>query len=242
MHQNKLAIVTGASRGIGKAAAINFARLGYDVALLAKDKTLLQKLGTELTHEYKVKTGIFKVDVSKKEEVDNCIKHILQHHSTIDIVFNNAGILATGLLDIDDKDIIKQIETNLLGAYYVIKAVASHMKQQRFGYIFNVASRSGKVAIPKFGAYSATKYALVGINEALYAEMMPYNVKVTALCPSVVHTDLSKDFNIPHEEKIQVDDVINAVNYLLKLSPSALVKELDIECKYVILNPYEASK
>jgi 3-oxoacyl-[acyl-carrier protein] reductase len=242
MHNNKLAIVTGASRGIGKAAAINFARLGYDVALLAKNKSLLQKLSTELTNTYNVKTGVFNVDVSDKEEVNACISHILQHHSRIDIVFNNAGVLATGLLDIDDKDIIKQIETNLLGAYYVLKAVVPQMKQQRFGYIFNVASRSGKVAIPKFGAYSATKYALVGINEALYAEMMPYNVKVTALCPSVVDTDLSKDFNIPNEEKIQVDDIVNTVNYLLTLSPSAWIKELDIECKYVILNPYDASQ
>ena len=242
MHNNKLAIVTGASRGIGRGAAINFARLGYDVALLAKNKSLLQKLAAEITHQYNVNIGVFSLDISNKKEVDSCIAHILQHHSHIDIVFNNAGVLATGLLDIDDKDLIRQIETNLLGAYYVLKAVAPQMKQQRFGYIFNIASRSGKVAIPKFGAYSATKYALVGLNEALYAEMMPFNVKVTALCPSVVNTDLSKDFNIPDEEKIQVDDIINTVNYLLTLSPSAWVKELDIECKYVILNPYDASR
>lgn len=243
MRNNKLAIVTGASRGIGRGAAINFASLGYDVALIAKNKHPLEKFAAELAEKYNIKTGAFCVDVSNKKAVNDCMQHIMQHHNTIDVVFNNAGILSTGLLeDIDDQDIIRQIETNLLGAYHVIKAVAPPMKKQRFGYIFNVASRSGKVAIPKFGAYSATKYALVGINEALYEEMMPYNVKVTALCPSVIDTDLSRNFNIPNEEKITVDDIVKSVNYLLSLGQNAWIKELDIECRYVILNPYDSSR
>lgn len=242
MKNNKLAIVTGASRGIGRGAAINFARLGYDVAIIATNNSLLTELAAELTNKYKVKIGVFAIDVSKQEEVNACISYILQHHSRIDVVFNNAGILTTGLFELTEQEVINQIETNVLGAYYVLKAVVPKMKQQGFGYIFNVASKSGKAAIPKFGAYSATKYALVGINEALYAEMMPYNVKVTALCPSVVHTELSKNFNIPDEEKIEIADIINTVNYLLTLSSNAWVKELAIECKYVVLKPYESSR
>ena len=215
MLSNKLAIITGASRGIGKAAAINFASLGYDVALLAKNENLLQTVAAEIKEKYKVKIGVFNVDVSKPKEIDACIGYILKHHDSIDILFNNAGVLTTGLLEITNEDIIKQIETNILGAYYMLKAVAPKMKQQQAGYIFNVASRSGKVAIPKFGAYSATKYALVGINEALYEEMMPYNVKVTALCPSVVDTDLTKDFNILYNMAEDVSKMIQGfINYL----------------------------
>ncbi len=241
MLQNKLAIITGASRGVGKAAAINFAKLGFDVALLAKNKDLLQTTAKEIKAKYQVNAGVFSIDISNQKEVKNCINYILEHHHSIDILFNNAGILAPGLLDITEENIINQIETNILGTYYMLKAIAPKMKQQQSGYIFNMSSRSGKVAIPQFGAYSATKFAILGINEALYEEMMPYNVKVTALCPSVIHTDMSKDFNIPHEEKIQVDDIINTINYLLTLSPGALVKEIDIECKYVILNPHESA-
>ena len=242
MQQNKLAIVTGASRGIGKAAAINFAKLGYDVAILARNKSLLQQLEEEIKEQYKVNAKAFIVDVKKQEEINNCIAYILEHHTTIDILFNNAGVLATGLLDITTKDILEQIKTNLLGAYHMLRAIAPQMKQQHSGYIFNVSSRSGKSAIPKFGAYSATKFGLLGINEALYQEMMPYNVKVTALCPSVIDTELTKSFNIPNEEKIEVDDIINTVNYLLTLSHNACIKELSIECKYVVLNPYQSSR
>lgn len=242
MRHNKLAIVTGASRGVGKAAAFNFARLGYDVALIAKNETLLNTVAEQIKTQYQVNTHIFCVDISKQNEVNNCIDNILQHHNSIDILFNNAGILTTGLFNIAEQDFIDQIETNILGSYYMLRAVVPTMKQQRNGYIFTMASRSGKVAIPKFGTYSATKYALIGINEALYEEMMPYNVKVTALCPSVINTDMSREFNIPDEEKIQVEDIINSVNYLLTLSASAWVKELDIECKYVILKPYDSSR
>lgn len=240
MRHNKLAVITGASKGIGKAAALNFAHLGYDVALLANDHDSLQATANEIKAKYQVNIGVFVVDVSKLEEVNNCIEHIIEHHYRIDILFNNAGILTTGLLETSEQDFIDQIETNILGSYHMMKAVAPKMKQQQSGYIFNTASKSGKVAMPKFGTYAATKFAIIGLNEALYEEMLPYNVKVTALCPSVVNTDLSKTFNIPDEEKIQVEDIVHTINYLLALGPSACVKEIEIECKHVMLHPAQS--
>ena len=80
------------------------------------------------------------------------------------------------------------------------------------------------------------------MNEALFAEMLAYNVKVTALCPSVIDTTMTKDFNILNEDKIEVQDIINTVNYLLSLSANACVKEVRIECKFVLLHPSQASK
>lgn len=229
MQNNPVAIVTGASRGIGKAVALNFAHLGYDLALIARDESLLHAVNSEIKDKYPVNTGVFALDVANKSSVDETIHRIITTHGRIDILFNNAGILCQGTSEIDPADFESMIQINLFGFFNFIHAVAPHMKKQRSGYIMNLASLAGKVALASTGGYAASKFAVVGLSEALFNEMLAYNVKVTAICPSVIATDMTEGIqNFPNEEKISVNDIVETVNFLLKLSPKAIIKDIDV--------------
>lgn len=232
---SKLAIVTGASRGIGKAAANYFASQGYDIALIATNEALLGQVSTEIKQAHSVNTGVFAIDVRDKTAIDACIQQIQQHHDSIDILFNCAGVLYRGSSDISPDDFDKMIDINIRGVYHMVHSVAPIMKQQRFGYIFNLASNSGKRPLAGVGAYCLSKFGVVGYSQSLSLELVKYNVKVTALCPSVIDTDMTKDFSdFPNSEKIQCQDIMTSIDYLLKLGPNAYVDEIVIKSSYLM--------
>ena len=111
------------------------------------------------------------------------------------------------------------------------------MKSQQSGYIFNVASRAGKIGFEQSGLYSSSKFALVGLSESIYRELSKFNIKVTALCPSFVNTEMAINASAPMEPKemIQVEDLSNTIKYLLKLSKNAYVRELWIDSRLAII-------
>jgi short-subunit dehydrogenase len=229
MSNNPVAIVTGASRGVGKAVALNFAKLGYDVALVARNEELLNAVSDEIKTNYKVNTGIFALDVSDKLKVDSAVKKIIDAHGHIDVLFNNAGILYSGTSELSPEEFNEMYQVNVMGMFNFIHATAPYFKKQKSGYIMNIASMAAKRALGGSGGYAASKSAMMGFNESLFNEMLEYDVKVTALCPSVIATDMTVNFeNFPNEEKIQVDDIVATVNFLLKLGPKATIKDIDI--------------
>lgn len=229
----KLAIVTGASRGIGKSAAAFFASLDYDVALIATNKALLKELSDNLEHQYQIKTGTFAIDVSHKTSVDQCIAQITREHSSIDVLFNSAGIYRLGTSDIAVEDYNRLIDTNVKGIYNTSHAIVPQMIKQQSGTIINLASNAGKHPFAHAGAYCMSKFAVLGYSKSLALELAKHNIKVTAICPSVVDTDMTKDFErIPQEEKIQCQDIIKTIEYLMGLSPQAYVDEITINLSY----------
>ncbi len=229
MSKNPVALITGASRGIGKAVAMNFAKLGYDVALIARNEKLLQDVSNEIKVTYKVNTGVFALDVADIDKVETAVNKIINAHGKIDVLFNNAGIVYLGTSEVNPDEFQRMLDVNVKGVYNFVHAVAPQMKKQRSGYIMNLSSMAGKRALEATGVYGLTKYAVCGFNEALFYEMLEYNVKVTALCPSVIATDMTSNMpNFPDEEKIQLEDIIETVNFLLKLGANALIKDIEI--------------
>lgn len=228
MQDKKTAIITGAASGIGLALARNFAAEGYRLFLL--DKHDIPKLEQTLDIEY------FKVDLTDFKQSSKIVNDILHKKVATDVLINNAGILLDGFLDISLEDIEKLIHTNTLAHFNITKQIAQHMKTQKQGYIFNIASRSGLDAKPSLGAYAISKFALVAFNEALYEEMVKFNVKVTALCPSVVNTNMAKDSPIPQQDRIPTQDIVNTINYLLKLSNNTWIREIYIDCQHSLVN------
>ncbi len=225
----KVALITGASQGIGACVAHRLANLGYDPALLSRNKEKLAKLQASIQSEMGNTVTIHPTDVSNINAVNQAIKEVIKQHQRIDVLFNNAGIAIAGTSEIAPADFEKLMQVNVLGAYYVLHAVIPQMKAQGSGYIFNLASRSGVSARPQVGAYGATKYALRGYNEALYKELAPLGIKVTALHPGWVNTEMTSDVNIPNEKKIQTKDIAELVEALLKLAPYTFIKEITIE-------------
>ncbi|QDP71966.1 SDR family oxidoreductase [Legionella israelensis] len=234
---NKLAIITGASRGIGKEATCYFARQGYDLALIARDEKQLDTLSKDLMQKHGVKASVYPLDVSDGQRVNEAVKNIAQHYSNIDVLFNSAGILLHGTSTIETEDFNRMLDVNLRGVYHFIHAVVPYMKKQRSGYIFNLASYAGKRPLARSGAYCMTKYGVLGYSQSLSLELLEFNIKVTALCPSVVNTDMTRHIpDFPDKEKILCEDIIHSIDYLLHLSANAYVDEITIKSTYLLKN------
>jgi 3-oxoacyl-[acyl-carrier protein] reductase len=221
----RTAFVTGASRGIGKAVALTLAEMGYRLALIATDKAKLEQVAHTLKDPL-----VFPLDVSHPDQVAEAVKKTYEKTSRIDLLFNGAGIVHYGTSELPQQDLQAMMQVNLMGAFHCIQQIAPYMKQQRSGYIFNVSSRAGKVGFATHGGYCASKFALIGLNEALFNELISYGVKVTALCPGWVDTDMAAKSPIVPADRIPVADIANTVRFLLSLSPQASVREILIEC------------
>ncbi|MDR3504157.1 MAG: SDR family NAD(P)-dependent oxidoreductase [Legionella sp.] len=228
MH-NKVAIVTGASRGVGKALAIYLAEMKYKVVLIARNETLLYQLNQQINNNNGV-SSFFSLDVSNSSQVKACIQNIINEYGRIDLLINNAAILKRGTTDLADEEIDVLLKINLNGAIYVAKYVAAQMKKQGGGYIMNISSLGGKVAASFSGIYAASKFGLSGFSEALSKEMSLYGVKVTNICPSMIATEMAEGRKFKLEQMIQLDDLTKTVGYLLSLSPNAIPTEILINC------------
>lgn len=228
----KVAFITGASRGIGKIVAEGLAHDGYHLALIATNKEKLVLLQRSLAVTYpEIKTIIFPLDVTDVKAVQDAVDKTIETLGSIDLLFNNAGINISGTSDLSHSDFNRLMEVNVKGAFNVIHAVVPGMKAAKKGYIFNLSSIAGKFGFAPAGGYCSTKFALLGFSEALFYELGPYNIKVTALCPSWVNTDMASHSSIPKTSMIQTDDILNAVRFVLTLSNGAGIKEMVIECR-----------
>ena len=225
----KIAIVTGASRGVGKELAIYLAASGYFVILLARDKKSLEAVCKGI-HAHGGRASFTSIDVSSSSQVQACIKQIIIEHGRIDLLLNNAAILKRGTTDLPDDEIEELLKINLNGAIYIAKHVATQMKQQREGYIINVSSLGGKVAASFAGVYAASKFGLSGFSEALTKEMSLYGVKVTNICPSMIATEMANGRKFKLDQMIQLKDITKTVDYLLSLSKNAIPTEILISC------------
>ena len=227
--KEKIAIVTGASRGIGKAVAEFLASKNYFVILIARNKELLEKNCAQIISAGG-KATYYALDITDINKIKNCIQKIITDHQQINLLFNNAGIAKVGTVTITDQEILETLDTNLKGALFFAKYVALQMKEQRSGYIINLSSLSGKISSSNLGAYNASKFGLNGFSEALSKEMSAYGVKITTICPGLVATDMTAGFNFDHNEMIQTSDICQTLDYLLRLSPTALPLEISLHC------------
>lgn len=233
-NNKKIAIVTGAASGIGKAVALMLAELDYSVALVSRQKEKL--IGVQKTIIGLKKTAdVFPLDIADATAVNNCVNTLINQYGKINVLFNNAGLFHAGTSELNNLELKNMLETNLLGAMYMGNQVAKHMKKQKYGYIFNVASVAGKRAIPFAGGYCASKFGLVGYSDALGEELLSYGVKVTTICPGIVNTpmvaDIVKAAKLLKDQLIQPSDIADAVKYLLSLKNPIIIKELIIDCK-----------
>lgn len=236
MPKNKVAVITGASKGIGKAIAIGLAQMHYQTVLIGRDQNDLKHVCSTIIENGGYKPVIFQLDITSSNKVKEKIALIVDQFKTIDVLVNNAGVYFDGSLDISKQDFEHQLATNLTAQHSVLKEVAPIMKAQNSGYIFNVASRAGKVGFAESGAYCASKFGLVGLSEALYRELNPLGIRVTALCPGWVNTKMAFEAGstLEEEQMIQPEDLFLTVKWLLSLSPGACVKEVVVETPYSI--------
>lgn len=192
----KTAIITGTNRGIGLETALAFARNGYKVFATMRNPekaaALLQKINAE-----SLPVTISAMDVDSDESVIRCIDGILKETGSIDVLVNNAGIERHGSIEeLPITDFKAVMETNYFGVLRCIKGVLPQMRQNQSGCIINIASVSGKISSSPLGAYSASKFALEAISEALAGEVKPFNIRVAIVEPGIINTDMAQHIKV----------------------------------------------
>ena len=236
--KDKVAFVTGGARGIGKATAIALAKEGVKVGLLARTEATLKEVATEI-EGLGVKVAYAAADVSSKEQVEAAIEALTKELGSADILINSAGIATFGTVSEMDPEEWKQIiDTNLMGTYYVTRAVLPQLIEKNGGDIINVSSTNGLNGAAISSAYSASKFAVIGFTESLAQEVRRNNIRVSALTPSTVATDLALDLSLIKENNdskfIQPEDIAEFIVDQLKINPRMYVKT----ASFIATNPF----
>ncbi len=189
---NKIALITGATSGIGEAVTKRLAETGFNVIITGRRNDRLTNLKKELE-----KTGIKVLslcfDIRQREEVEKAITNLPEEWKNIDILINNAG-LAAGLSPIQDGDFEdweRMIDTNVKGLLYMTKYVSTGMIERKKGHIVNIGSIAGKEVYPNGNVYCASKHAVDALTKSMRIDMLPYNIRVTQVCPGAVETEFS---------------------------------------------------
>jgi 3-oxoacyl-[acyl-carrier protein] reductase len=226
--QGQTAIVTGASRGIGKAIALTLAREGMNVVLAARTKSDLEKVAQEAQRSG-ARTHVVSTDVSRAQGVEALVNQTLDTFGRIDVLINNAGMGVFAPVDeLEIQDFDRMFSINMRGVFLCTRAVLPHMKKQNSGVIINISSLAGKNFFKGGAGYAASKWALNGFTKCLMLEAREYNIRVSVVCPGSVATDFSPHSGKDTSKILHAQDVADSVLGILTLPARALMSEIDL--------------
>lgn len=230
--QNKTALITGAGKGIGRAIAIALAKEGVHVGLVSRTATDLDSLSEQIAKEYGVKAVSAIADLSVQSEAEAAFASVSMELGNVNILVNNAGIAQFGnLLEIEPEDWKRIVDVNLMGTYYMLRAALPSMIENNSGDIINISSTAGERGFATGSAYNASKFAVMGLTEAVLQEVRKHNIRVTALTPSTVNTELAVNAGLKigdEDRMMQPEDVAELVVAALKLPQRVFVKTAGI--------------
>jgi len=237
MINGKVAIITGASSGIGFATALALSKAGAKVAIGARRTDMLSELEKKIK-ENGGEVYSQKLDVTKKNECNSFVDNVLKKWGTVDILVNNAGLMPLSFfknLKIDEWD--QMIDVNIKGVLYCTGAVVTHMLENKSGHIINISSVAGRIVFPAGSVYCATKHAITAFSEGLRQELsVRKNIRVTCIEPGVVATELTNTItdeslqgfveNAKKMEALQAEDIANAIVYAVESPNHVNVNEI----------------
>ncbi|TDM13007.1 SDR family NAD(P)-dependent oxidoreductase [Macrococcus bovicus] len=218
---NKVALITGGSRGIGRATAIALAGEGVKIAITGRHADALQETLDMLDTDA---TAVV-CDMKKEEDIKAAVEHTLDTFGRIDILINNAGIMKTNLfLETSAEELRDMFETNVMGVFTMMQQVLPHMIEQQAGDIVNIASMSSINATAKTAAYSATKFAVAGMTEGVMREMREHHIRTFTINPSAVLTDLIGETSLDPDTMTHPEDIADVIVSQLKLNRRTFIK------------------
>jgi len=224
--QGKLAVVTGASRGIGFAIARRLAQLGANLGVCARDAHRLASAKSELEREG-TKVLAIAADLSKPGEIKSFVARVEQSLGPVDILINNAGVgYFAPIQDATEENWDAVLDTNLKAVFLLSKAVAKGMIQRKTGHIVNIASLAGKNAFAGGAVYCASKWGLLGLTECMAEDLRGHGIRVSAVCPGSVATDFSPHTGKDPGKMLQPQDIAHAVEMIVTQEPQSFISEV----------------
>lgn len=198
--KGRVALITGASRGIGRAIAVKFAQEGADLFLCATDMGKLQETQKQ-AEQFGRRIELYALDIADRSAVEAMVKKAIQSFGQVDILVNNAGIYKPSpFVDYSFEDFDRIMKVNLYGPFHVTQFVLKHMLQRRKGKVVNIASTAGKWGSVNQSAYNMSKHGVIGMTRCVGLEMAAQGITVNAICPGVVETDLMTTFGEGHSK------------------------------------------
>lgn len=230
-----IALVTGATAGIGKQTALTLAKLGYNIIITGRRLPRLAELKNELEKKYSIQVLIMNFDIRKQFEVEKLFNELPEEWKNIDLLINNAG-LAAGLDTLADGSVYnweRMIDTNVKGLLYISKLVMPIMIKNKRGHIINISSVAGKEVYQKGNVYCATKYAVEAITKAMRLELVPFGIKVTSISPGMVETEFSI---VRLEDEQKAKDVYKGFEPLNAIDIAETIEFIITRPKHVNIN------
>lgn len=223
----KLLVVTGGTKGIGRAILEKFAAGGFDICTCARNKKDLESLARELTSRHPIKAYYLVADMSVKAEVKAFTDYVASLGKAVDVLVNNAGNFLPGsVIDEPEGTLESMIEQNLYSAYYTTRGIAPAMKAARSGHIFNMCSIASIQAYPNGGSYAISKFALLGLSKMLREDLKKYGVRVTAVLPGATYTASWAQSGYPEDRFMTVEDIAEIIWTTNQLSTRSVVEEI----------------
>jgi short-subunit dehydrogenase len=224
---NRLIVVTGGTKGIGRAILERFAQAGFDVATCARNEKELAGLKTELESKCHAQAFTMQADMSVTDQVKNFVQYILSLQRPVDVLVNNAGYFVPGsIISEPEGSLESMINSNLYSAYYTSKGLAKKMMEQRDGHVFNICSIASIKAYPNGGSYAISKFAMLGLSKVLREELKDAGVRVTAVLPGATRTASWEGVDLPDERFMKVEDVAETIFAAHALSKRSVVEEI----------------
>jgi 3-oxoacyl-[acyl-carrier protein] reductase len=222
----KVALVTGASRGIGLAVAKSLAAMGAKIALCARDRERLDAAAADLEQGGASVVAV-PADVSRTAEIGRLVERTEQFLGPIEVLVNNAGVGVFGpIQEASEANWDAVLDTNLKSVFLLSRAVAPGMISRRGGHIVNIASLAGKNAFAGGGIYCASKWGLLGLTECMAEDLRPFGIRVSAVCPGSVATDFSPHSTKDPKKMLQPEDVAHVVAMILTQAPQSFISEV----------------
>jgi NAD(P)-dependent dehydrogenase (short-subunit alcohol dehydrogenase family) len=221
-------IITGASRGIGKAIAARFIREGWDAGLCSLNPERIHQAKEDLAplnKEGRILADA--VDVSHPEAVAAWAQKVKTTFGAVDILVNNAGVFIPGSIHSEQDGVLEStMALNVYGAYHLTRALLPEMKSRGRGHVFNMCSTASLQPYPNGGSYSISKFALLGFSKNLREEMKPFGVRVTAVCPGPTLTDSWDGFEGPPERMMRPEDIAEVIWTAYHLAPQTVMEDI----------------
>jgi short-subunit dehydrogenase len=228
-YMKKLMVVTGGTKGIGRAVLEKFAREGFDVATCSRKLQDLEQLVVEVEQEYQVRVFTHVADLAVKDQITGFTDYINLLNRKVDVLVNNAGYFVPGQV-MDEKEGVLEsmIQANLYSAYYTTRGLINGMRKSKSGHIFNMCSIASIKAYPNGGSYAITKFALLGFSKVLREELKELNIRVTAILPGATLTASWEGVDLPEDRFMKPEDVADAVHAAYALSKRSVIEEMII--------------